>query len=327
MASKMKVRATDYVETEHGPIYNFFYSFWTHVLPLMGINVLLLIFNIPTMILAYVMSLYLLPRLSSFFELNNFIAFMEENGIAGEVTLLNEITGADAAVQLYFYVIVFCVVFLISSSLVCIGPFQAGFSQIYRNCRRQSGIYFFPDLKEGIKSNWKQSLASCLISLVVTFVSLFAIGFYLNQGTKLGSFVGAFFIAFFFVFMLIQNIVYQLMVSRELKLGQLYRNAFLFFLMNFGPCLAMIAVMIIFLIIIPFALILNTSYLTLGLFVFIYGFFMIAFIQYLLAFFTGGMIHKYMPAPKEEDAGEESMDSEETEESEVAESNDIDNDE
>ncbi len=322
MASKMKVRATDYVETEHGPIYNFFYSFWTHVLQLMGTNVLILVFNIPAMILAYVMSLYMLPRLSSFFELNNFIAFMKENGITGEATLFNEITGEDAAVQLYFYVIVFCVVFLISSCLVCIGPFQAGFSQIYRNCRRQSGIFFFPDLKEGIKGNWKQSLAASLISLVVTFVSLFAIGFYLNQGTKIGSFLGAFFIAFFFVFMLLQNIVYQIMVSRELKLGQIYRNAFLFFLMNFGPCLAMIAVMIIFLIIIPFAMILNTSYMTLGLFVFIYGFFMIAFIQYLLAFFTGGLLHKYMPAPKQDDE-----EGEESEENEEAESNDIDNDE
>lgn len=326
MASKMKVRTTDYVETEHGPIYNFFYSFWTHVLQLMGVNVLLLIFNIPFMVLAYVMSLYLLPRLSPFFELNNFIAFMEENGITGEVTLLNEITGADAAVQLYFYVIMFCVVFLISSCLICIGPFQAGFSQIYRNCRRQSGIYFFPDLKEGIKNNWKQSLASCLISAAVTFVSLFAIGFYINQGTKLGSFVGAFFIAFFFVFMLLQNIVYQMMVSRELSLGKLYRNAFLFFLMNFGPCLGMIAVMIIFLIIIPFALILNTSYLTLGLFVFIYGFFMIAFIQYLLAFFTGGLLHKYMPAPAAEEK-EEDSDADGEPQEDVTENNDKESDE
>ena len=133
--------------------------------------------------------------------------------------------------------------------------------------------------------------------------------------------------AFFFVFMLLQNVVYQMMVSRELKLGQLYRNAFLFFLMNFGPCLAMIAVMIIFLIIIPFALIINTSYLTLGLFVFLYGFFMIAFIQYLLAFFTGGMLHKYMPAPKEDDDVGDGEEDSEVEESEETENNDIDSDE
>ena len=48
------------------------------------------------------------------------------------------------------------------------------------------------------------------------------------------------------------------------------------------------------------------SYMTLGIFVFFYGFIMIAFVQYLLAFFTGGLLHKYMPAPKtDENADEE----------------------
>ena len=310
MASKMKVKKIDYVETEHGPIYNFFYSFWTHILQLMSVNVLIIIFNIPAMILSYFMSLMILPRLNSMFQVDNFIKLMEEAGITGNDTLLNEITGSDAAVQLYFLLVVFCVVFLLSSTLVCIGPFQAGFSQIYRNCRRQSGIYFFPDLKEGIKENWKQSLIASLISAVIVFADLIAVGFYLNSGTQAGSFIAGFFIMFFFAFMLVQNIVYQLIVSRDMPLRKIYRNAFLFLLLNFGPCVGMIGVQVIFLIVIPFALIINTSYLTLGLFLFLYGFLMIAFIQYLVAFFTGGMIHKYMPAPAKEEDDEESPDDE-----------------
>lgn len=308
MASKMKVPQQDYVVTEHGPIYNFFYSMWTHILQLMSVNVLLIIFNIPMMFVAYAISLFCLPRINSMFEVDNFIDFMVQNGIVGNETLSNEIEGSDAAVQLYFLLMVFCVIFLISSTLVCVGPFQAGFSQIYRNLRRQSGVFFFADLKEGIVSNWKQSLVAGLISIVVTFADLLAIGFYINSGSKVWTFVSAFFIAFFFLFMLIQNIVYQMMVSRDLSLVKLYRNAFLFFLMEFGPCLGMIGIMILFFVIIPFVLILNTSYLTLGLFVFLYGFLMISVIQYLLAFFTGGLLHKYMPAPKssaEEDDEEE----------------------
>lgn len=308
MASKMKVSNVDYVETEHGPVYNFLYSFWAHILQIMAANVLIVIFNIPTMFAAYAISLFLLPRINSFFEVDNFIKVMEENGIAGNDTLNNGIVGADAAVQLYFLLMVFCVIFLISSTLVCIGPFQAGFSQIYRNLRRQSGVFFFPDFKEGIVKNWKQSLASCLISAIVTCADLLAIGFYMNSGSKVGVFISAFFIAFFFVFMLIQNIVYQIMVSRDLPLHKIYRNAFLFFMMEFGPCLGMIGIMIIFLIIIPFVLILNTSYMTLGIFVFFYGFIMIAFVQYLLAFFTGGLLHKYMPAPKTEDTEDDDFD-------------------
>lgn len=312
MAFKMKVSDRDYVESEHGPIYNFFYSMWTHIVQLMGLNFILLIMNIPSMFVGYFMSLYLLPRLNETFELNNFIKLMVDNGIVGNETVYNEVEGSDAAVQLYFLLMVFCVIFLISSTLVCIGPFQAGFSQIYRNLRRQSGVYFFPDLKEGIAKNWKQSLAASIISVVVTGLDLFAIGFYLNQNTKFGSFVGAFFIAFFFVFMLVQNMVYQVMVSRDLPLHKIYRNCFLFFLMDFGPCLGIIAIMTLALIVVPFMMILNTSYLTLGLFLFIYGFFMIAFIQYLLAFFTGGLIHKYMPAPKEDEVAEDTKEEDES---------------
>ena len=310
MAFKMKVSDRDYVESEHGPIYNFFYSMWTHIVQLMGLNFILLIMNIPSMFIGYFMSLYLLPRLNESFELNNFINLMVENGIIGNESVYNEVEGSDAAVQLYFLLMVFCVIFLISSTLVCIGPFQAGFSQIYRNLRRQSGVYFFPDLKEGIAKNWKQSLAACIISAVVTCADLLAIGFYMNSGSKVGVFISAFFIAFFFVFMLIQNIVYQIMVSRDLPLHKIYRNAFLFFMMEFGPCLGMIGIMIIFLIIIPFVLILNTSYMTLGIFVFFYGFIMIAFVQYLLAFFSGGLLHKYMPAPKTEDTEDDDYDEE-----------------
>ncbi|SCW40635.1 hypothetical protein SAMN02910456_00959 [Ruminococcaceae bacterium YRB3002] len=316
MGFKMKVSDKDYVSTEHGPIYNFFYSFWTHILQVMSVNVLLLIFNIPSMILAYFVSMFFLPRINSSFELDNFIQLMLDNGIIGNDTINNDISGEDAAVQLYFLLIVFCVIFLISSTLICIGPFQAGFSQIYRNLRRQSGVYFFPDFKEGIISNWKQSLAASVISCVVTCLDLFAVSFYLNSGTKFGAFIAAFFIAFFFVFMLIQNIVYQIMVSRDLPLTKIYRNAFLFFLMEFGPCLGMIGMMAVFLIVIPFMLILNTSYQTLGIFVFLYGFIMIAFVQYLLAFFTGGLLHKFMPAskaPAEEDDDTEEVNTEQDE--------------
>ena len=303
---KMKVSQIDYVETEHGPIYNFFYSMWTHILQIMSVNVLLLIFNIPTMVVCYFVSMFFLPRINPAFEVNSFIQFMVDNGIVGNDTLKNEVEGADAAVQLYFLLIVFCVIFLISSTLICIGPFQAGFAQIYRNLRRQSGVFFFADLKEGIAKNWKQSLVAGLVSFVFTCVDLFAIGFYLNQESKWGSFVAAFFIAFFFVFMLIQNMVYQIMVSRDLPLSKIYRNAILFFLMEFGPCLGMIGIQLVFLVILPFVLVLNTSYLTLGLFIFLYGFVLIAFEQYLISFFTGGLLHKYMPAPKEEEEAEAS---------------------
>ena len=298
---KKEVSQVDYVETEHGPIYNFFYSFWTHIRTLMGANVLVIVFNIPMMFLAYAFSLFILPVMNSTFNVNNFVKLLVENGVVGNATLGNDIHGEDAAVQMYFLLIVFCVMFLITSCLFCIGPFQAGFSQIYRNLRRQNGVFFFDDLKEGIKTNLKQSLIVMFIGMIVTALDLFAAAFYLNIQNKIGPFIAAFFIAFFFVFMLVQNMVYQLMVSRDLSIKNLYRNAFLFFLLKFGPCFLILGIMVLFLMVIPFVLLLSTSYLTLGIYVFFYAFLVVTFIQYLVAFFTGELINEYMPAPKTED--------------------------
>ena len=41
MAFKMKVPENDYVASEHGPVYNFLYSMWIHILQLMSVNLLL----------------------------------------------------------------------------------------------------------------------------------------------------------------------------------------------------------------------------------------------------------------------------------------------
>ena len=59
-----------------------------------------------------------------------------------------------------------------------------------------------------------------LVSLVVTAVCLLAIGFYVNLGTAAGWFIGTLFIVLLVVFMFIQNLVYQIMVSRSTASAQ-----------------------------------------------------------------------------------------------------------
>jgi len=300
-----KVPQEDLLVTEHGPIYNFLYSAWIHILKLMGMNMLFIIFNIPAMLIAYVYTLYFLPRINSTFELTNFVRFMLDNGVTGNSSLGNEITGEDAAYQFYFLFVLFCVMFFLCSLLICVGPFQAGFSQIFRNMRRQGSVFFFEDFKQGVKENWKQSTAACLISLVFTAIVLFAIGFYANLGSRVGIVLAVVFTFILASFMVIQNIVYQLMVSRQLSLKNLYKNAFLFYLLSFGPCLGIMAIMVLFYVVIPFMMIMTTTYLWLGIYVFLYMFFLVAWVQYLISFITGGIINKYMPPPAEDAAEDE----------------------
>lgn len=311
-----KVSSVDYVEQEHGPVYNFLYSFKTHFLTLMSVNLLFSIFNIPMFFVAFAFTIFILPILNDTFVPANFVEFMAEAGLVGNETI-NDI-GAEASYQLYYLIVVFCVMFLVGSGLFCVGPFQAGFSKIYRNLYRQEGVFIIADFKDGVKENWKQALASMIISLVVSAVSLFAIGFYLNSGTTLTTVFGTFFVLFFFVFIIVQNMVNTMIVSVDMPLHKMYRNAFLFFLIKFGPCVGLLGIIVLMLLVIPFALILTTTYAAYGFLVFYYLTFVFFFIQYMLAFFTGELISTYIgKAPSASDEEFDDLDDDDEDNNEL----------
>ena len=287
-----KVPTEDFVPEQHGPVYNFFYSFKTHYMMVMSVNFLFLVFNIPMMLLAFIYVLGFLPHINSVFEPTTFVQYMYDSGVVGNEAI-NDV-GDEAAFQIYYLVVLFCVMFLLGSALLVIGPFQAGFSQIYRNLYRQEGVFIFTDFKEGVKNNWKQSLAASVISCVVTALCLLAMGFYLNMGTKFGTAAGTFFILLFFAFIVIQNMVYTMIVSRDISLKNIYKNAILFFLLKFGPCIGIILLLIVTLIIIPAMLMVTTTYFAYAVVVFYYLTFIFGFDQYVIAFFTGELIKEFI---------------------------------
>ena len=93
------------------------------------------------------------------------------------------------------------------------------------------------------------------------------------------------------------------MVSTDLKLGKLYKNAILFLFIKFVPCLGLaLAVMLVY-IVIPFVLLMSASYLTLGIFVFFYSFLAISWSQYLLSYYAGYLIDRYVAEDKNDNAG------------------------
>ena len=305
-----KVPKEDYVPEQHGPVFNFFHTLSTHFFTITSVNLLFLIFNIPMMLLAFSMVLFFLPFINDVFIPENFVQFMIDAGVVGN-TAINDV-GTDAAYQIYYLIVLFCVMFLLGSTLVVIGPFQAGFSQIYRNLYRQEGVFLFSDFKDGLKNNWKQSLAASLISIVVSCLTLFAAGFYMNIGTGWGTALSTFFVILFFVFVIIQNMVYTMIVSRELPLRKIYKNAFLFFLLKFGPCLALILMLIVLLLVLPAMLLVTTTYFAYALVVFYYLVFIFGFVQFVLAYFTGEVIKQYIapldPVPEQEEEDDDFAD-------------------
>ncbi|MCQ2516798.1 MAG: hypothetical protein MJ094_08045 [Saccharofermentans sp.] len=287
-----KVPDLDYEEQQHGPVFNFLYSIKTHFTTLMSVNILFVIFNIPMMLIAFALTLMVLPTLNPVFIPENFAQFMLDSGVVGN-QVMNDV-GTEAAYQVYYLIVVFCVMFLMGTTLTVIGPFQAGFSQIYRNLYRQESVFIFNDFKDGMKSNLKQSLIAGLIGVVFTAVDMLAVSFYAGLGSRFGTAASTFFVVLFFVFIIVQNMVYTMIVSRELSLKNIYKNAFLFVLLKFGPCFAMALVMIVFYIVIPAALMLTTTFFAYAVVVLYYLTVVFALIQYLMAFFTGEVIKEYI---------------------------------
>ena len=274
-------------ERAKGPFAHFFISGWNHLVRLMGVNVLFLLFNIPSLAIAFGFSIVFMPGLVSAFNLNKFISITADAGT--EVV----------SYQLLSLLMVFFVISVTASLLICIGPFQTGFAQVYKDIRNGTSVSLFGSFKVGLKENWKKALVSMFIGIFLSAVFILAVSFYLNLKTDLGIVIGTVFCVLYVAFILVQNFAYNLMVTTDLKLGQIYKNSLLFLLIRFGHCLALGIVVILFYILIPFVLLMSASYTTLGIFIFLYSFLVIAWVQYGLSYYTGRLIDRYVAEDEE----------------------------
>lgn len=287
MAQDFKENNNISEERAKGPFAHFFISGWNHLVRLMGVNVLFLLFNIPSLAIAFGFSIIFMPGLVSAFNLNKFISITADTGT--EVV----------SYQLLSLLMVFFVISVTASLLICIGPFQTGFAQVYKDIRNGTSVSLFGSFKVGLKENWKKALVSMFIGIFLSAVFILAVSFYLNMKTDLGIVIGTVFCVLYVAFILVQNFAYNLMVTTDLRLGQIYKNSLLFLLIRFGHCLALGIVVILFYILIPFVLLMSASYTTLGIFIFLYSFLVIAWVQYGLSYYTGRLIDRYVAEDEE----------------------------
>lgn len=282
MTSERPDIEADIPDRPKGPVARFFINGWSNIVRMMGANALFILFNIPSIIVAYMYSVSFLPILIPSFDLENLITVTNGSG--------NE----EVAFELFMLMAVFFITFLVSGLLICIGPFQAGFARVYRDIANGTSVSLFDSFKTGIRTGWKKSIAIMLIGDVVTAVCLLAIGFYKNLNSTAGTVIGTVFVILLIAFILIQNFAYVFVVSTDLKLGKIYKNSIIFLFIGFLPCLAVAATVLVFYCIIPFVLLMSASYMTLGIFIFFYAFIVISWVQYFITAYTVKMINKYV---------------------------------
>ncbi|MBR3247862.1 MAG: hypothetical protein IKG03_05655 [Clostridiales bacterium] len=266
---------------EKGPVALFFLRGWSNLVRLMGTNALLVIFNIPCIVLSVFLSFVFVPLIAPLFiDLESYI---------------DPVTGSDAAVlELFILLVFFSVNLLVSGSLICIGPFQTGFAQVYKDIRNGNSVSFLTSFRSGLKTGWKKGIAAMIIGFVITPVLLLAVSFYFTLNTGVGTAIGVVFSILLVAFILVQNFVYTMIITTDLKLAKIYKNAVIFLFVRALPCLGAALIVIIFYFIIPFILLMSASYMTLGIFIFLYSFITVSWVQYFLSSFCMDLVERYV---------------------------------
>ena len=212
---------------------------------------------------------------------------------------------SDMMMKLVLLTVIMCV------PMITTGPAQAGFTYILRNYSREEHAFIWGDFKDAARSNFRQSLIVGTINFIVTFLTIMAIMAYGQiQGT-----VGLVGLAVMFLMLLLfacMNIyIYQLMVTFELTLKQLYKNALILAIVRFIPNL-LILLLTAFIVFLSFGLIFPFNPL-IGLVP--YLFLLVSLTGFIINFYAWRTIRKYIISRiEEEDDDDEGEDEEDDDE-------------
>lgn len=193
-------------------------KFWK----LMSMNLIFVIFNIPSIIISFFLSGYVT---------NIFTPIIQSS---------------DDLVAILFVYGFPAMVFLMVVPVITVGPAQAGLTYLLRCFSYELPTFYWSDFKDKMKENLKQGIIVSLINLVA--VVLLLIDFFLyDQISSTGanfvlSAANGLLIVVFLLFMMMGMYIYPMMVSYELKLKNLYKNAFLFSIGRFLPNLGVLLI-------------------------------------------------------------------------------------
>jgi len=115
------------------------------------------------------------------------------------------------------------------------GPVKTGIAYIMRNIIKGEPIFMWDDFKYAIKRNLKQSLILGIIDLAITALTVYdIIFFYMNLGG--GTMFVLFFyisIALFVVFSIMRFYLYVMLVTFDLSIKKMFKNALIFTALGF----------------------------------------------------------------------------------------------
>jgi len=284
-------------DPKDGPVVNFFKIYGSKFFTLCLCNLMFVVANIPALLISCLVGGYLLPMISPALspdKLREMIPLFAGDSLSDPSQI------AAAADQFYWILIILSSFAMTGMLLIVFGPFQAALSYVYRNFARGNSSSFWQELVKAFKDNWKQSLIASIISAIVTIVLMINIGFYATVYTgAIATPLAVVVSVLLFFFMCIQMYIYPMIVSLELPLKKIYKNALIFTIIRLVPTIGVVLIQLVVVLIIPLLLVSFGSSIGLSIAVAFYLTFAFSFAHFLGNFFAWYQIEKYIVAPQQ----------------------------
>ena len=289
-------------EPEKGPIVGFFSNYFSKFWRICGLGMLATLGSIITLALLYFVGFYFMPMLFPAFSMDNLITSIEalKLPLADGVDALNFASTLYIVTHFIFIATIFALQFFVT------GPVHAAVTYIMRNFARRDPVFFWSDLRDAVKANWKQSLIHSLFTAIVLSLIVYGYYFYgqiLETGFLL-YFVRSVMVMLLVFLSIMQFYIYQMMVTFDLCLKDMYKNALILAFAKLPTNLLILAILIFMGFIIPIygfwsfpsqgSFLLVTIYL-IAIF--------IGFAYFLINFFANRGIKKYLLDNNDDDEG------------------------
>jgi uncharacterized membrane protein YesL len=177
------------------------------------VNLMYFVFNLPAIIIAFLMSSHVVNLIFSTETIKN-------NGLF------------SMSLSLFIASVFVCF------PVVTIGPAQAGLTYIMRNFAREEHAFLWSDFKEHALKNLKQSLITCLINFILIAVFIIDVMWFKDQKSTISLLGSGIMYIFILLFFMMNLYIYPMMITFELSIKQLYKNAFIFSMFKFFNNLA-----------------------------------------------------------------------------------------
>lgn len=114
--------------------------------------------------------------------------------------------------------------------VILISPFVAGLTMITRNFAREEHAFVWSDYKDAIKKNWKPFLINGIICFIFVSIMYVALRYYIAMSSKGWMYIIALSISILVavIFLFGQYYIPVMIITLDLNLKQIYRNALIF---------------------------------------------------------------------------------------------------